>query len=124
MARYIQFPTDDTDGTTILLEVDDEEVSTNEDGLVKVGIKDMVKDTIAVAQSTFSSAIKSAIRHNVQGLMEAVRSLPDPPTEVEITFGLKATGEVGNVAVVKGNGETNYTVKLVWKPTSNNQPSK
>jgi hypothetical protein len=32
-----------------------------------------------------------------------------------MTFGLKATGEVGNFAVAKACAEANYTVKLTWK---------
>ena len=34
---------------------------------------------------------------------------------MEITFGLKATGEVGNLAVGKVAGESNYQVKMVWR---------
>ena len=46
-----------------------------------------------------------------------VRKLPelDQPETMEITFGLKATGEVGNVAVARGVGEANYTITLTWK---------
>ena len=46
-----------------------------------------------------------------------VRDLPsqDQPESMEITFALKATGELGNVAVAKGTGEANYTVTLTWK---------
>jgi hypothetical protein len=58
------------------------------------------------------------VRYNAQALIQAVQSLPTPPTEVEITFGIKATGEVGNVAVAKAGGESNYTIKLVWKSQS------
>jgi hypothetical protein len=37
---------------------------------------------------------------------------------LEISFSLKATGELGNVAVGKAGGEANYNVKLVWKAPS------
>lgn len=116
MMSYIQFTTEDNQ--TILVEIDEEEISSKR-GTVKVGLKDKIQGTVAMAQSSFSTAIKSAIKYNVQGLIEAVHSLPEPPSEMEITFGLKATAEVGNVAVGKINGDTNYTVKLVWKAASN-----
>ncbi len=103
MVRYIQFTTDTENGETILVEVDKEEVSPPQ-GLVKAGIKEKLKDTVAIAQKAFSEAVKSAIRLNVQTFIEAVNALPDPPTEVEITFGLKATGEAGNIAIGKSPG--------------------
>lgn len=116
MTSYIQFTTEDN--KTILVEVDEEEISSKK-GTVKVGLKENLQGTVAMAQSSFSTAIKSAIKYNAQGFIEAVHSLPKPPSEVEITFGLKVTAEVGNVAVGKINGDTNYAVKLVWKGASN-----
>jgi hypothetical protein len=44
-----------------------------------------------------------------------VKDISDRPDEVEVTFGLKATGEVGSFAVAKANAEANYKVKLTWK---------
>ena len=32
----------------------------------------------------------------------------------EVGFGLKVTGEVGNVAVARAGGEANYDVKFIW----------
>lgn len=117
MASYIQFTTEDNE--TILVEVNKNEIS-SEEGTQKIGlIQDFVGGTVAKAQSSFSTAIKNAIKYNVQGLIEAVHSLPKAPNEVEIQFGLKITAELGNVAVGKINGDTNYTVKLVWKGASN-----
>jgi hypothetical protein len=37
--------------------------------------------------------------------------------EVEVTFGLKAVGDLGNFAIGKVGAETNYTVKLKWTNT-------
>ena len=44
-----------------------------------------------------------------------MRRLTDPPDEVEVTFGLKATGEVGNFAMAKVGTEASCTVTLTWK---------
>jgi hypothetical protein len=112
MPYYIEFPAED--GSNILVEVDEQEVSPDA-GLVKAGVKEKVKETLAIAQTTFEEAVERAVRRNAQAMLQAVKSLPEPPTEVEITFGLKATGEIGNAAVAKSSGEGNYTIKLAWK---------
>ena len=116
MARYIQFMT--SDGSPILVEVDEAEVAPQR-GVVKAGLKERVQDTagaaVAMAQAAFEEALERVVRHNAQAFIQSVRSIPAPPSEVEITFGLKVTGEVGNVAICKAGGEANYTVKLSWK---------
>ncbi len=125
MANYIQFESDEEDGAVILIEVDSEDVEVVKGGSVKAGLRDNVKDgvksAISIAAKPLEAAMRAAIRYNVQGLMKAVRDLPDPPSEVEVTFGLKATGEASNIAVGKAGSEANYNVKLVWK-SSNVQP--
>ena len=119
MTKYIQFDTEDAKDGAILVEVDEEEIPSSEEGVVKVGVKEVLHNTVAVANNSFYTAIKEAIHFNVKGLMDAVHSLPEPPNEVEINFGLKITGEAGNVAVAKASGEVNYTVKLSWKKAPN-----
>ena len=113
MAHYIQFKT--ADGESVLVETEVAEV-TVQPGIVKAGLGDKIQEAVATAQDTLEDAMRRAIRHNAQAIIEAVQSLPRRPTEVEITFGLKATGEIGNVAVGKAGGEVNYTIKLAWKP--------
>ena len=46
--------------------------------------------------------------------MSEIHAIASPPDEVEVEFGLKATAELGNFAIGKVNGETNYTVRLKW----------
>jgi hypothetical protein len=112
MARYIEFPT--SDGSTLLVEVEQEEV-TPPQGVVKAGVKEAVQKTVAVAQSIFEGALDRVVRHNAEAFIQSVRNLTEPPDELEVTFGLKATGEVGNFAIAKGGTELNFTVKLSWK---------
>lgn len=116
MVHYIQFETGRRDDNLlILVEVEQQDISSS--GPIKAGIKDNLKGVIATAQTTLSEAVKCAVHQNVSIFVDAVESLPDPPTEVEISFGLKMTGEIGNVAIGKTAGEANYTVKLAWKQT-------
>ncbi len=112
MTRYIQYTA--SDGGTILMEVDEQEVASPE-GVVKAGVADTVQKTVARAQSTFEGALDRVVRQNAEAFIQSVRSLTESPDELEVTFGLKATGEVGNIAIAKGGGEANFTIKLSWK---------
>jgi len=111
MADYIQFTS--PDGNTLLVEVDEGEVSSQQ-AIQKAGLREMAGKSVAVAQTSFEQAIQQAIRYNAQVFLQSVVELPILPSEAEITFGLKITGEVGNVAVGKAGGETNYTIRLLW----------
>jgi hypothetical protein len=48
-----------------------------------------------VAQSGFEEAVRRAVSVNARAFLAAANSLEEPPAEMELTFGLKATGEVG-----------------------------
>ena len=110
--NYIQFETEDE--SRILVEIEGEEISPKQ-GVVKAGLSENIDSAVAVAQTSLKKALKTVVNHNAQALIQSVTDLPQPPSEIEITFGLKATGEVGNFAVAKAGGEANYTIKLVWK---------
>jgi hypothetical protein len=62
------------------------------------------------------------IRRNADVFIKKVRGLSDPPDEVEVTFGLKATGELGNFAVAKAGAEASYTITLTWKREAEQKP--
>ena len=83
-------------------------------GVIKAGISDRLKDNLARAQASFDQALASLIRGSVGGFVRAVSAMDDVPDQIEIEFGIKATGEVGNLAVGKVSGDANYTVKLTW----------
>lgn len=115
MASYLQFSSGEGE---ILVEVDEIEAAlpTGEQnaGLVRWA-RNQAGEAVAVARSAFEEAVRHAIRLNVPPFLSAADSLEKPPAEIEITFGLKATGEVGNLAVGKLAGEYNYQVRMVWK---------
>lgn len=111
-SHYVQFTT--ADGQTMLVEADVTDV-TPPPGVVKAGIGDKLKETIATARDSLDQAMRRAVSCNAQAIIEAVQSLPRPPTEIEITFGLKVTGEAGNIAVGKVGSDINYQVRLAWK---------
>jgi hypothetical protein len=101
-----------TETVCILVEVDEREVMA---GVSKAGIKEAAGSAIAEAKMLFENAVGMAIGVNVRAFQHALEKLPTPPTDAEISFGLKVTGEVGNVVISKIAGEANYSVKLVWK---------
>jgi hypothetical protein len=112
MPRYIQFTA--ADGGTVLLEVESEETPTQE-GMVKAGLMDKAQEVVIQAQATFEEAVMETVCRNAHAFIQKLRTLSDPPDEAEITFGLKGTGEAGNMAIAKVGAEANYTVKLVWR---------
>lgn len=116
MTDYIQFTTED--GATISVEAAEEE--TVEPGVVKAGLKEEAEKAVAEAKVSFERGLE-IVRYNADAFIKKVRGLHDPPNEVEMTFGLKATGEVGNFAVAKAGAEANYTVKLTWKREEDNK---
>ena len=119
MADYIQFTS--ADGNTMLVEVDEGEVSSQQ-AIQKAGLREMAGKSVAVAQTSFENAIHQAMQYNAQVFLQSVVNLPILPSEAEITFGLKITGEVGNIAVGKAGGETNYTIRLTWKRETKGTP--
>lgn len=111
MAPYIGFPTED--GGTIVIEVD-ADVELMPKGVIKAGLGERAQAAVKMAQTTFGDALE-IVRRNADAFIGKMRALHDSPDEVEIAFGLKATGELGNFAVAKAGAEANYTVKLTWK---------
>jgi hypothetical protein len=74
---------------------------------VKAGLKGKVEDAVSLAQSTFEGAVQRAVECNAEAFLRAIESLKPQASEAEMSFELKATGEVGNVAVGKLGGEAN-----------------
>ena len=77
--------------------------------------RDQAGGVVAVAQSGFEQAVRRAVSLNAGAFVAAADALEKPPAEMEILFGLKATGEVSNLAVGRIAGESNYQVRMVWR---------
>lgn len=121
MTRYVQYTT--ADGGTVTIEIEDEAgTEASQGGVVKAGLSDKAQEAIIKVETTFENAV-DAVRRNAQAIIDKVKALSDPPEEVEVTFGLKATGDVGNLAIAKVGTEASYTVRLVWKRESKGKRS-
>ncbi|MET0416144.1 MAG: CU044_2847 family protein [Actinoplanes sp.] len=108
---YLSF--ESADGSTTLVEVSTEEIEA-EPGVVKVGVGDRVRSAVASARESLEEALTSVIQTNTRAFLRAVDSLPEAPSQVEISFAVKATGELSNLAVGKLGSEANYNVTLTW----------
>jgi hypothetical protein len=84
-------------------------------GEQNAGLGRRLRDQAGGAVTVAQSALRRAVSVNARAFLAAARALDEPPDEMEITFGLKVTGEAGNVAVGKVAGESNYQVRMVWK---------
>lgn len=69
-------------------------------------------DQVIQAEKTFSEAVEGALK-SASTLLKKVKDLK--ADEVELTFGLLATGELGNFAIGKVGVEASYEVTLKWK---------
>lgn len=69
------------------------------------------KGTIKKAEKSFAAALEG-VKRSALIMREKLDGLR--ASEVEVSFGLKTTGELGNFAVGKVGVEANYIVKLKW----------
>lgn len=102
MATYVEYTLED--GSTLLVEVDE-----STEGAIKAA--DSSGNLIIKAEKQFKDALAS-VKQSVKTLGHELSELA--PDEVEVTFGVKTTGEAGMFAVCKVGGEMNYEVKLRW----------
>ncbi|NWG75378.1 MAG: hypothetical protein HXY24_12335 [Rubrivivax sp.] len=122
MARYIQFTTED--GEIFLVAVAEAEakgtnlpISTEGEVLAALGDKVMAQGEalITAAKNSFEDAL-AIVKSNARAFIRQIKELPDRPDEVEMSFGLQASGELGGTFVVAKAGlEASYTITLTWK---------
>jgi len=70
------------------------------------------RDTVEQAQHSLESAIDK-IRPAAEVIIDRLTSLSQPASEIEITFGLKLSAEVGAL-IASGSAEANYSVRIKW----------
>jgi hypothetical protein len=131
MAYYAQFTGKDG-SNSVLVEVSesdyldndaDEDTDDDQDNKASLSgtkrkVKKFISKVVGTAQKPLTFALQSAIENNISGLQGAIDSLENKPTEVEMTFGIKTVIGVGKIpamAICKADGESNYTVKMIWK---------
>jgi len=122
--HYIEFP---TEGGSVIVEVTEDvfaEVvgeAESEEGLSKAGFVEWVGKRIAKIDKPFDELVENAMKKNALPFVRAAQGLvkESGAMEMEVSFGLGISGEVGNVAVGKAGAESNYTVTLKWTQPDN-----
>jgi hypothetical protein len=110
MSRYVSFPV--PDGPPILVEVNDPPPT--EPSPTAKGLGNLLQTSVTTAQATFEDALQHAVGTIANAFVQVVHALPNPPDEIETTFSLSVTGDLGSFVVAKVGGEANYTVRLAW----------
>ena len=108
MSKYVEFPLED--GGTILIE-SPEDVSKSQAGFVKGGAP---QDEAQPARQSLDESVEG-VRKAANLLVTKLRSLGEPPDEMEVRFNLKASGELGSLAICRGGTDANFGVLLKWK---------
>jgi hypothetical protein len=99
------------DESTLLIEVDETDISiAGNPREYRGGEKSASRK---IGENLHLDEAMSSIKKGVLGLKKTFEDAS--ADEVEITFGLKASGEMGNFLVAKSNMEGSFQVKLVWK---------
>lgn len=82
------------------------------------GIQNLAANVVNSAVSALQDALREVVAVHASALHDAIETIPNPPSEASVEFGIKLSGEAGNVIVSKVAAEANYTVKLSWKINS------
>jgi hypothetical protein len=108
VARFVEFPLEE--GGSILIEVNEE--GPGRAGFVKAG--EPQKDVAEAAKLSFDAAIEN-VRRASNVMVTKIRDLSATPDEMQVNFSLKASAELGNLAVSKGGQDASYFVSLKWR---------
>ena len=68
----------------------------------------------AHAGAAFAGAVDRLKELGAEIYLHLRDGFPEKPDEIEVTMGLKASGELGGFIVAKASGECSCTVKLKW----------
>jgi hypothetical protein len=104
MVSYLRFASAEGAAADVLVEVD-AAGNLPAAGEQNAGLGRWTRDTagaaVTAAQDGFEQAVRRAVSANVRPFLAAADALEAPPDEMEISFGLKASGEAGNLGVGK-----------------------
>ena len=113
--RLVEFPLQD--GGSVLVQVDDPPPA---NGSVTRGWRDGDLRVLEQSELTFERAV-AKVQPAVQSLVGGLRSMPDPPEEIHVEFGMQLSAEVG--AFVAGISSTgNFKVSVMWRRPSDPVP--
>lgn len=107
--RLVEFTLED--GNTVLMEIDDAGGGSSSGPTYRSANKPNA--VVEKAQITYEQAL-DRVRPAAESIVERMRTLGNPPDEVEVQFGLKMSAEFG-AFIATANAEVNYMIRLVWR---------
>lgn len=126
MTSYLRLASGDGKAADVMIEVNESKslpVTGEQNAGLRQWAHGQASEAVAVAQSAFEEAVRRAVSVNVGAFLAAADALQELPAEMEITFGLTATGEVGILAVGQVTGECNYQVRMLWRRPDEGHPA-
>ncbi|MDP9351857.1 MAG: hypothetical protein M3P51_10015 [Chloroflexota bacterium] len=105
MKRLVEFPTES--GDVILVEVEEAPRA----GGARRGLSP--SDSMERARTSFEEALDKA-RPIAAGVFSKLRSLDNPPDEIQVEFGISLSAEAGAV-LASASTSSNYSVTLTWR---------
>ena len=107
MASYVKFTLED--GTVVYIESSDAPKGSG--SLIP---SRGVGDTVEHVTASFEKSVES-VRKMASSLITNLRDgFEEKPTEITVSFGLKASADLGNLVVARTGVEANYNVSLRW----------
>lgn len=108
MASYVKFELED--GSIVYVETTDTPKGSS--GFPLAGRGEHPSEQASVS---FEGSIQS-VRKMAAALVREMRDgFTQPPDEMQVNFGLKASAEVGSLVIARGGVESNYNVMLRWR---------
>jgi hypothetical protein len=108
MASFVKFELED--GTIVFVETTDTPKGGSGFPLSSRGEHPSEQSAIS-----FEKSIQSVRKMAAAMVQEMRDGFTEQPDEMQINFGMKASGEVGALVVSRGGTETNYNVMLRWR---------
>ncbi len=115
MQNYVKFQLED--GTEVYIESG--ETPKGASGLIPS------KGAVAADQSghSFEKAFESIRKMAGTMVAELHTGFSEPPSEVSVSFGLKASGELGNLVVARTGIDVNYNISVRWSKEGKKEES-
>jgi hypothetical protein len=108
VSKYVEFPLEV--GGSIVIEAADEPARTST-GFLR---GDEARPAASAALQSFDASVEG-VRRSADLLVSKLRALSSLPDEMTISFTLKASGELGGLAVGRGDNDANFNVTLKWQ---------
>jgi hypothetical protein len=105
-------------GSGIILEIN-EDIATVQPGVKKAGLQNTIDQLFMESKIPYEEVFK-IIRTSAEVFSNQLKNITDAPDEVEMSFGISASGKLGGRFVISAetSGNTNFEVKLKWNGTN------